>query len=35
MTYRIYRHLVPSAWNQARTILDQAFLDGTAQKVTQ
>ena len=35
VTYRIYRHLVPSTWDQARTILDQAFLDGAAQKVTE
>jgi integrase len=30
VTYRIYRHLMPSAWDQARIALDQAYLDAVA-----
>lgn len=30
VTYRIYRLLMPSAWDQARTALDQAYLDAVA-----
>lgn len=30
VTYRIYRHLMPSAWDRARTALDQAYLEAMA-----
>jgi hypothetical protein len=30
VTYRIYRHLMPSAWDRARTALDQAYLEALA-----
>jgi integrase len=30
VTYRIYRHLMPSAWDRARTALDQAYIDAVA-----
>jgi integrase len=30
VTYRIYRHLMPSAWDQARATLDQAYLEAMA-----
>jgi integrase len=30
VTYRIYRHLMPSAWDRARTALDQAYLEATS-----
>jgi integrase len=30
VTYRIYRHLMPGAWDRARTALDQAYLETMA-----
>jgi integrase len=30
VTYRIYRHLMPSAWDRARTALDQAYPEAVA-----
>jgi hypothetical protein len=35
VTYRIYGHLVPSSWDRAHRVLDQAFLDSTAQDRTE